>query len=234
MKLIGLFILLIGGSLFFSSCDKTPGYGGNCGITGIVKVRKFNSNYSVLREETVLANADVYIVFEDGKGYGDKVKTSYDGSFNFNHLVPGDYKLFVYSNDTTMLNSNQIPITISVTISKNKELKNAGVFKTADNSPIKGNATISGNITGHKLGASYIAIHEKVYLTDMYDSTNTNSSYTDYSGNFTFNNLPVGKFKIYVYSKNPALTPPYLLLDTIVSVLKNNDAIKNIDFDVND
>lgn len=236
MKLISLFILLIGGSLFFSSCDKTPGYGGNCGITGIVKVRKFNSNYSVLREETVLANADVYIVFEDGKGYGDKVKTSYDGSFNFNHLVPGDYKLFVYSDDTTMLNSNQIPITIPVTISKNKELVNAGVFKIADNTPIKGNASISGHINGQKIGVvdKYNAIHEKVYLTDMNDSTNTNASYTDYNGNYTFSNLPIGKYKIYVYSKNTVASPPYLLKDNIVTLIKNNDAIKNIDFEVND
>ncbi len=234
MKTFKIITLLSSFILLFISCDKTPGYGGNCGITGVVKIRKFNSDYSVLREETVLANADVYIVFQDGQGYGDKVKTSYDGSFNFNHLVPGDYKLFVYSNDTTLVSSSQVPITIPVKISKNKELVNAGVLKTADNSPIKGNATISGNVTGHKLGASYTAIHEKIYLTDMLDSTNTNASYTDYSGNYTFNSLPIGKYKIYVYSKNTIPTPPYLLLDTIVTISKNNDVIKNINFDVND
>ena len=234
MKTFKIITLLSSFILLFISCDKTPGYGGNCGITGVVKIRKFNSDYSVLREETVLANADVYIVFQDGQGYGDKVKTSYDGSFNFNHLVPGDYKLFIYSNDTTLVSSSQIPITIPVKISKNKELVNAGVLKTADNSPIKGNATISGNVTGHKLGASYTAIHEKIYLTDMLDSTNTNASYTDYSGNYTFNSLPIGKYKIYVYSKNTVPTPPYLLLDTIVTISKNNDVVKNINFDVND
>ena len=234
MKLTGLFILLVGCSLIFTSCDKTPGYGGNSGIKGIVKIRKYNSNYTVLREESPYANADVYIIFEDGKGYGDKVKTSYDGSFNFNHLVPGNYKLYVYSDDTTMLSTNQIPITIPVSITKNNQLVDAGVFKIADNTPIKGNASISGNITGHKLGASYTAIHEKVYLTDMNDSTNTNASYTDYNGNYIFNSLPVGKYKIYVYSKNSVPTPPYLLIDTIVSVFKNNDVIKNVDFNVND
>ena len=191
MRLVATFIVFIGSILLFSSCDKTPGYGGNCGITGTVKIRKYNSNYSVLRGEENYSNADVYIIFEDGKGYGDKVKTSYDGTFNFNHLVPGNYKLFVYSDDTTMLSSSQIAITIPVTISKNKELANAGVIKIADNTPIKGNAIISGNVTGHKLGASYTAIHEKVYLTDMNDSTNTNANYTDYNGNYIFNNLPI-------------------------------------------
>ncbi len=234
MKLSVICTLLAGLSIFFSSCDKTPGYGGNSGIKGVVKIRKYNSNYSVLREESLYANADVYIIFEDGKGYGDKVKTGFDGSFNFNHLVPGNYKLYVYSDDTTMLSSSQIPITIPVTITKSNQLVDAGVFKIADNTPIKGNASISGNITGHKLGASYTAIHEKVYLTDMNDSTNTNANYTDYNGNYVFNSLPVGKYKIYVYSKNSVATPPYLLIDTIVSVLKNNDAIKNVDFNVND
>ena len=234
MKLATTFGILLGSLLLLSACDKTPGYGGNCGITGTVKIRKYNSNYSVLREEANYANADVYIVFEDGKGYGDKVKTSYDGTFNFNHLVPGNYKLFVYSNDTTLLTTDQVPITIPVKISKNKELVNAGVIKIADNARIKGNAIISGNITGHKLGASYTAIHEKVYLTDMNDSTNTNANYTDYNGNYIFNDLPVGKYKIYVYSKNTVATPPYLLLDSILSVSKNNEIIKNINFDVND
>lgn len=234
MKLVATIVLFVSGLVILSSCDKTPGYGGNCGITGTVKIRKFNSNYSVLREETNYANADVYIVFEDGKGYGDKVKTSYDGTFNFNHLVPGNYKIFVYSNDTTMLTTDQVPITIPVKISKNKELVNAGVLRIADNTRIKGNAIISGNITGHKLGASYTAIHEKVYLTDMSDSTNTNANYTDYNGNYIFTDLPVGKYKIYIYSKNTVATPPYLLLDTIIAISKNNDIIKNINFDVND
>jgi hypothetical protein len=226
---VGLFLVIF-------SCDKSPGYGGNAGITGVVKLRRYNSDYTVLKQETVYQNADVYIVFNDGEGYGDKVKTSYDGSFNFNHLVPGNYKIYVYSNDTTMVSTGQIPVMVDAKISKRKELVNVGVIKVADNKALTGNASITGKVIASKLGASYAAIHEKVYMTDMTDSMNTNYVFTDYNGVYVFDNLPIGNYKVYVYSRNlnvPA-TPPYLLIDTIVNVVKNNDKLKFIDFNIND
>ena len=229
-------ILLLAFFFMLSSCDKTAGYGGNAGIVGVVKLKRYNRDFTQLKQETVLANADVYIVFQDGQGYGDKVKTSYDGTFNFNHLVPGDYKLFVYSSDTTMLSPTVIPITVSATIKKRKELVDVGTIVVADNKPVSGNAIISGKVIASKLGSSYAAIHDKVYLTDMSDSTNTNYVFTDYNGAYLFDNLAVGQYKVYTYSRNlnvPA-TPPYLLIDTIINVVNNNDKLKLKDFNIND
>lgn len=234
MKTRHFFSILIGITLLFQSCTKEPGYGGNSGIYGVVKLKRYNSDFSKVKEETVLANADVYIIFKDGQGYGDKVKTSFDGSFVFNHLVPGDYKIYVYSADTTLLVSGQIPITVNASIKKAKELVNVGEILIADNKRVQGNASIIGKVIGNKAGSSYPAIHEKVYLSEIGDSTNTDYTFTDYNGNYLFNNLAFGKYKVYVYSKNLGVGAPYLLLDTIATINKNNDVIKLNDFNVND
>lgn len=231
VSLIGLVFILI---IILQSCTKEPGYGGNSGVYGVVKLKRYNSNFSKLKQESLFANATVYIVFKDGQGFGDNVKTSYDGSFNFNHLVPGNYKLYVYSADTTMASSGQIPIIATATIKKAKEFVNIGDIIVADNKPVQGNASIVGYIIGHKNGSAYNAIHEKVYLSDVDDSTNSSYTFTDYNGNYLFNSLAIGKYKVYVYSKNLGTGAPYLLLDTIATINKNNDVIKLNDFNVND
>lgn len=234
MKTIKLFSILLGVLFLLQNCTKEPGYGGNSGISGIVKLRRYNTDFSKIKEEIVLANADVYIIFKDGQGYGDKVKTAYDGSFIFNHLVPGDYKIYVYSADTTLLVSGQIPITVDATIKKAKELVNVGEIVISDNKRVQGNASIIGKVIGNKAGSSYAAIHEKVYLSEIGDSTNTDYTFTDYNGNYILNNLAIGKYKIYLYSKNLGAGAPYLLIDTIATITKNNDIIKLNDFNVND
>lgn len=234
MKNIKLFLILFGITILFQQCTKEPGYGGNSGIYGVVKLKRYNTDFSKVKEETFLANADVYIIFKDGQGYGDKVKTSYDGSFVFNHLVPGDYKIYVYSADTSLSVSGQIPITVSASVKKSKELVKIGEIVIADNKRVQGNASIVGKVIGNKSGSSYAAIHEKVYLTEIGDSTNTDYTFTDYNGNYLFNNLTIGKYKVYVYSKNLGVGAPYLLLDTIATITKNNDVIKLKDFNVND
>ena len=231
-KTILFFAVLLLVVVIFNSCDKSPGYGGNSGITGVLKVRRYNSNFSKLKQETTLANSDVYIVFKDGQGYGDKVKTSFDGSFIFNHLVPGDYKIFAYSADTTMLVTVNIPITVSAKISKANELVDVGVIKVADNKTLSGNASIVGKVISHKANVAYNAINEKVFMMEVGDSTNSNYVFTDYNGNYLFNNLPVGDFKVYVYSKNTLAAPPYVIIDTTVSILKNNQVINLPDFNI--
>jgi hypothetical protein len=234
IKKISLFTILVGLLILLQNCTKEPGYGGNSGIYGVVKLKRYNSDYTILKDQTVLANSEVYIIFKDGQGYGDKVKTSYDGSFIFNHLVPGDYKIYVYSSDTTQSINGQIPITINASIKKAKELINVGDIVISDNKKIKGNASIAGKVFGNKSASTYNAIHEKIYLSEVDDSTITDYTFTDYNGNYLFNNLSIGKYKVYVYSKNLGTGAPYLLIDTIATITKNNDVIKLNDFNVND
>ncbi len=230
---ITVLLVTLGGFFLFNSCDKTPGYGGNCGITGVLKIRKFNTNFSKFKQEIIAPNTDVYIVFQDGQGYGDKTKTSFDGSFSFNHLVKGDYKIFAYSADSTLVFSTPITVTADAKITKSKQLVNVGVIKIADNTPIAGSAFIKGKVITHKANVAYTSVIQKVYMFDVDDSTKISNTNTDYNGNYSFNNLNIGKYKVYVYSKNTIVSPPTVILDTTVSIFNSNDVILLNDFNIN-
>ncbi len=89
-------------ALVFTSCEKSPGEGGNATITGSVWVRNYNSTYTSLISEYAGAKEDVYIVYGENVGYDDKVETDYQGYYRFNYLRPGKYTIYVFSEDSTL------------------------------------------------------------------------------------------------------------------------------------
>jgi hypothetical protein len=83
-----------------SSCKKVEGQGGTSSIKGVVVEQKYIGTNIVA--EYVAADQDVYIIYgTEGTFYDDDVKTSYDGSFEFNYLNKGNYRLFVYEDSST-------------------------------------------------------------------------------------------------------------------------------------
>lgn len=117
------FLLVAGLSILLSiSCKKGPGEGGSSSIGGKVLVYDYNGNFPDLDTTYYKAEEDVYIVYGDGDTYNDRYKTSFDGSFEFKYLRKGNYKLFVYSDDSTGLSpSGKITVIKSIDIDKNKE-----------------------------------------------------------------------------------------------------------------
>ncbi len=94
-------ILLI--MLIFTACEKGPGEGGTSTIRGKVIVWEYNVDYTIMRDEYPGAKEDVYIIYGDDFVYGDKFETNYDGAYEFNYLLEGNYTVFAYSKDTTNL-----------------------------------------------------------------------------------------------------------------------------------
>lgn len=108
--------------LFFSSCEKQAGEGGNCKITGKVWVKNFNSTFTQLISEYPATDEDIYIVYDDHNGYDDKVSTDYKGEFEFRYLRPGNYTIYVYSRDSSLQSaSGKTAIIKEVEINKSKE-----------------------------------------------------------------------------------------------------------------
>jgi hypothetical protein len=93
-----LFVLI---SLSFFSCKKQPGEGGFASIEGKVYVKDYDDSYTIVTAEYYLPSETVYIIYGDGTEVANTVKTSYDGSFKFNYLRKGTYKIFVLSEDST-------------------------------------------------------------------------------------------------------------------------------------
>ncbi len=101
MKFNIYILALLASLLIYTSCRKGPGLGGNATITGKVYEYDYNSDFTNLKDAYFKADQDVYIVYGDEKVYADKFSTHYDGTFQFNYLLPGEYTIYAYSKDTT-------------------------------------------------------------------------------------------------------------------------------------
>ncbi len=105
----------------FTACKKGPGEGGTSAIRGKVLVYDYNGNYPQLDTTYYKAEEDVYIIYGDDNTYDDNYKTSFDGSYEFQYLRKGTYKVFVYSDDSTGLSpSGKIIVSKTVDINSNK------------------------------------------------------------------------------------------------------------------
>jgi hypothetical protein len=92
--LAGLFAFIL------SSCAKEPGIGGDATIKGRVYEKHYNSTFTVLLAENYAPDVYVYLVFGDEINYGKRIKTNYNGEFEFEYLYEGPYKVYVYSIDS--------------------------------------------------------------------------------------------------------------------------------------
>jgi hypothetical protein len=117
--------------LFLQACEKDPGEGGNSVIKGTILERNyttFPSRYT----ETGAKDVDVYIIYgNEGNAFDDRTRTSFDGSYKFETLKKGDYRVFVYTEDTSATNfGNTIEIIQKVEITKNRSEVAAPVMTT--------------------------------------------------------------------------------------------------------
>jgi hypothetical protein len=116
-----LIFLSILGMITFS-CKKDEGIGGTSSIKGKVIIREYNSNFTEMLEQYYATDEDVFIIYGDDPVYGDKVTTNYDGTYEFDYLREGNYKIFAYSKDSANYPTKHlIPILVNVSISGKKE-----------------------------------------------------------------------------------------------------------------
>ena len=92
-----LFLLI---TAFAVSCKKEPGIGGDASIRGKVFVKHYNTQFSNLIAEYYGPDIYVYIIYGNNISYGQRIKSSYDGGFEFKYLYEGDYKIYTYSIDS--------------------------------------------------------------------------------------------------------------------------------------
>lgn len=130
MKTI-LLSVFIGLSICFSACKKNEGTGGAATIKGSILGKKYNG-IGVLIAEYPMAKEDVFIIYGNSNSYfDDKIETSYDGSFEFRNLQPGNYTVFCYSKSPNSP-SGDTTIIMDVNISNKKDTKDLGVIEVRD------------------------------------------------------------------------------------------------------
>lgn len=131
MKYIG--ILILGISVIAFSCKKPAGEGGKAKITGTIWVENYSTLMNMydqyeFKGEYPGEDEDVYVIYGDEIGYGDKVKAGPDGRFVFDNLRAGNYRIYVQSKDTNRTSpSGVMTIQTTVTLSK-KGTKDVGTL----------------------------------------------------------------------------------------------------------
>jgi len=123
--------IFIGLSLLCSSCKKNEGTGGAATIKGSILGKKYNG-IGVLIAEYPLANEDVFIIYGKKTNYfDDRIRTSYDGSFEFRALQPGNYTVFCYSKDPNVP-GGETAVLREIFIEKKKDTKDLGIIEVRD------------------------------------------------------------------------------------------------------
>lgn len=113
MKWLSIFSAFV----IISACKKGAGEGGTSTIRGKVYVMNYNTAGQFVGE-FYAQEEDVYIIYGDAAYFGNDVKTSYDGTYEFPYLRKGSYTIFAYSRCDTCA-SDQEPVMITTEISEN-------------------------------------------------------------------------------------------------------------------
>ena len=118
-------------SFLFQSCSKVEGRGGSSSIVGKIHINVYDVAGNLINDYDA-PDEDVYLIYgEEGTFYDDDVKTSYDGSFEFNYLQKGKYRLFVYQDCNTCASGKEA-VFVDVEITDKKTTTDVGTINIVD------------------------------------------------------------------------------------------------------
>lgn len=107
------------------SCKKQPGEGGFATIKGRLYVKNYDPTFTVLLSEYYLPGEFVYITYGENNEVGDNVRTTNDGTFTFNYLRKGKYKVYAIGKDISKPSLNVPKETlVEIEIKERKEVVN--------------------------------------------------------------------------------------------------------------
>lgn len=121
LKLISNFMLMLL-LISFMSCKKPAGEGGTSSISGKIIVEDWNASFTIKNSTYPGYDEDIYIIYGNDVSYGDRIRATYDGRFEFKYLRKGDYRIYVYSNDNTLKSKSGDTVFVrTVTITDRKQ-----------------------------------------------------------------------------------------------------------------
>jgi hypothetical protein len=121
MRYCKIIPILFVAMVMVASCKKDPGEGGNSSLYGKVFVKDYDPGFTVLQESYYGPDIWVYIIYGNDKSYGDRKKTSYDGTFEFKYLRPGTYHVYTFSKDSSLQTLAEIAVIRDVEITKTNQ-----------------------------------------------------------------------------------------------------------------
>jgi len=121
-------VILLSGVLL--SCTKEAGEGGNSTIYGKIIAHNYNAEFTNLKGIYPAADEEVYIIYGDDRSYGERVRSNYEGIYEFKYLRPGNYTIYAYSKDSTLTMASEMYAVIrNVKIDKDRQTVQAEDMK---------------------------------------------------------------------------------------------------------
>lgn len=183
---------------------------GNSFIKGKILVNYYNDDFSLLLSDKPIPakDEDVFLLFGNSLTVGKDTKTSFTGDFSFDYLLPGKYRLYYYSDDTTGISSEKLEISKEITVKNNETVKLDTLILSKSLKWNEGTSSFKGTVylTNYKTSGEFKdrtpAQEHEIYLTygnhPFYDERIRTSS----DGTFVFRNLIKGKYHIFLYSED--------------------------------
>ena len=229
--LTGLLVIIL------LSCTKDEGVGGKTTIRGKVIVQDYNDDFSIMLSEYNATEEDVYIIYGNDETFGDQVETNYDGTFEFRYLLPGDYSIFIYSEDSSVNLLYDTVIIKNITITKKDDIVDAGTFVKINSLDFdQGNSSISGRIylidydqaticTEYPVSDTAFAQEHEVYIVYGSHEYYDDRIRTHYDGTFKFRNLIKGMYKVYTFSEDISGATQIIPVIRQIEITKENQDI---------
>jgi len=102
---------------------------GTSSIKGKVLETNYKTNGQVKYFNQPALDKDVYLLYGNSTAPVERIRTSYDGSFEFKGLIKGNYKVFVLSEDISE-KTDLIPVLKETTINEDGQVIDLGTFNT--------------------------------------------------------------------------------------------------------
>lgn len=98
-------------------------------IRGVVKLINYTNESTwpnlIIKDITFAQEQEIYLTYGNHTFYDERIRTQNDGSFEFNKLIPGAYKIFLYSEDVSG-GTEMITISRNATITEREQLIDVG------------------------------------------------------------------------------------------------------------
>jgi hypothetical protein len=218
-RIVSFFVIM---TFIAASCSKTEGPGGDSAIKGKVMLKEYNETFKQLIDVKPAADENVYIIYGNDNFIGDKVTADNEGNFMFEYLQAGNYKILIYTEDTSGISTgNKIPVIKEVKVGDGKTADIGTVYKCKALKFDDGSSMIVGKIFIKEYDEDFAflqriipAANENVYILNNFEDYVSDNLSSSFDGSFRFANLLQGTYKIVIYTE-----------DSTKAVVGNKDTI---------
>ncbi|MFW5851031.1 MAG: hypothetical protein ACOCWB_02290 [Bacteroidota bacterium] len=215
MRITFFFPVLVSCCLLFASCEKQEGEGGLNTIEGYVYIQDLSPTLQKIGDPYPAVDENIFIKYGTSAVIDDDEPTSDNGFFSFQFLMPGNYTIFVESEDTVLFKNKQdIVISRDINFSEKKQtasLDTIIIYNHLDYDD--GTANITGSVTRTIYyddfptvsKATIPAKDKQVFIKDVHELGLVDRYRTADDGTYKMPNIIPGEYYVYTLSE---IAPP--------------------------